>query len=582
MLDVITHTREAASRPASWNEANNTIEAVIASNSPVVRRDESGEFQEVLDVNGADLSALRGASVLDGHQQGVSNIIGVVEDVRVEGNELIARLRLSDRPELAGVVRDIREGIIRNLSIGYVVHEWQRKTETASGRRTHTAKRWTPREVSFVAVPADRNAHTRSATMNERVTINRQIRELASRAGVQGTVADGLIDRQASIEEARAAILDDILVRGNVAIRPAHRSTDDPTLFRDAVSDAICFRIDPNRKPKNEAARQYMGLSVPEIGRLCLQRDGFNTTGLGADALITRALNSTSDFPALMADALNKTLRVAYEAAPSGLKKVARETSVADFRAKHRIMLDSTGFTLETTNEDGEFKRGTMIDSEATYAVSTYGKIFGITRQAMVNDDLGAFSDIARRLGIAAGQFEATFLANFLAQNSGAGPTMNDSKPLFDATHGNYVAVGSGAVPSVSTLTTARLAMRHQTGIGGGLIAVTPRYLVVPAELETMAEQLVAEIRPIQVGDVNPFSTLTAIVVEPRLTAYGWYMVADPGEIDGLEYCYLAGQPGPQVEARLGFDVDGLETRVRLDYGGGFVDWRGWYFNAGH
>ena len=91
-------------------------------------------------------------------------------------------------------------------------------------------------------------------------------------------------------------------------------------------------------------------------------------------------------------------------------------------------MLDSTGFTLEQVNEDGGFKRGSMIDSEETYSVATYGKIFGITRQAMVNDDLGAFSDIARRLGIAAAQFEAQFLANFLLANSGDGQTMSDGQ----------------------------------------------------------------------------------------------------------------------------------------------------------
>ena len=579
MLDrVVTMTREAAARPATWNSGAHTIEAVIASGTPVVRRDDKGEFLEVLNINGADLSALKGASVLDGHQQdGVRSVLGVVEDARVEGDEIIARLRMSTRPEVAPIVQDIAEGVIRNLSVGYTVTGW--KNSTAEGKRIRTAINWTPREVSFVAVPADRNAHTRSANMNERVTVNKQIRELATRAGAAASVADDLIDREASIDEARAAVLDDILVRGNVSIRP-HRSTDDPMFFRDAVSDALCYRIDPNMKPKNQAAAQYIGLTIPEISRLCLQREGFNTTGLTADALVTRALNTTSDFPYLMQDALNKTLRVAYEAAPSGLKRVARETSVADFRTKHRIMLDSTGFQLEQVNEDGEFKRDTMVDSDATYAVDTYGKIFGISRQALINDDLGAFNDIARRLGIAAGQFEANFLANLLLANSGDGQTMPDGHPLFDATHGNLAT--SGAVPSVTTLTAARLAMRHQTGTGGGLIAVTPAYLVVPAELETDAEQLVTQIRPVTVTDVNPFSSLVGIVVEPRLPQYGWYMVASPGEIDGLEYCYLAGQPGPQVEARLGFDVDGLETRIRLDYGGGFVDWRGWYYNPGH
>ena len=58
-------------------------------------------------------------------------------------------------------------------------------------------------------------------------------------------------------------------------------------------------------------------------------------------------------------------------------------------------------------------------------------------------------------------------------------------------------------------------------------------------------------------------------------------MIAAPTEIDGLEYAYLAGAPGPQTETRAGFEVDGVEVKVRLDFGGGFVDWRGWYSNAG-
>ena len=167
-----------------------------------MRRDDLGEFLEVLDLDGADLAALRGANVLDGHQQGVSDIIGVIDDARREGNEIIARLRMSTRPELAPIVRDISEGVIRNVSVGYSVAEW--KTSRANGQRTKTATRWTPREVSFVAVPADRNAHTRNEPMNERITINRQIRELATRAGAATSVADDLIDRQASRSRTRA------------------------------------------------------------------------------------------------------------------------------------------------------------------------------------------------------------------------------------------------------------------------------------------------------------------------------------------------------------------------------------------
>jgi Mu-like prophage major head subunit gpT len=198
----------------------------------------------------------------------------------------------------------------------------------------------------------------------------------------------------------------------------------------------------------------------------------------------------------------------------------------------------------------------------------------------IVNDDLDAFGDISRRLGIACAQFEAQTLADLLLSNTAAGPVMgDDSKTLFHTGHGNIAS--TGAAPSVATLTTARLSMRHQTGKGGGLISVTPSILVVPAELETTGEQLITQIRPVTLDAVNPFSKLTRLVVEPRLPPLAWYLVASPGEIDGLEYAYLASSPGPQLQSRLGFEVDGLETRVRLDFGCGFVDWRGWYYNPG-
>jgi hypothetical protein len=387
-----------------------------------------------------------------------------------------------------------------------------------------------------------------------------------------------LIDRGATIDEARAVLFDHMAHRSSsVSIMPTHnhQTFDNPEFFRMAAADALYTRIDVSFKP-SEAARQYVGFSLPEMARACLHRNGISTVGFGADTLVTRALDSSSDYANVLANVLNKTLRVAYQAAPSGLKDVARQTSNVDFRAKMRIMLDSTGFTLDPVTEDGEFRHGSMVDAAESYSVATYGKIFGITRKVIVNDDLDAFGDISKRMGIAAAQFEATTLANLLLSN----PVMGDDGiALFHASHSNLAA--SGAVPSVTTLTAARLAMRHQTGKGGGLISVTPSILVVPAELETQGEQLITAIRPVVVGEVNPFSKLTRMVVEPRLGANAWYLWADPGEVDSLEYAHLASSPGPQLESRLGFDVDGLEVRVRLDFGCGFVDWRGVYKNPG-
>ncbi len=323
--------REAPSKPTSWDADRHTIDAVIASNAPVARKDAKGDYFEILDPRGADLSGLIGASVLDGHNSdGVRSVIGTVEDASVEGTEIVARLRMSERPELVDIVHDIAEGVIRHLSVGYSVSEWE--DGTADGKRTRTATRWSPKEVSFVAIPADRNAHTRGKNMEtntDRPTINRTIRELATRAGCATAVTDDLIDRQVTVEAARQVILDDVIKRGSIRISSAsNRATfDDPEFFRSTVADALYARIEPQHKP-TAAAEQFIGLSMSEVARACLQRAGINTTGMGADRLITRALSpdSTSDYPNIMLNVLDKTLRVAYQAAPSGLKECGRET----------------------------------------------------------------------------------------------------------------------------------------------------------------------------------------------------------------------------------------------------------------
>jgi phage major head subunit gpT-like protein len=258
---------------------------------------------------------------------------------------------------------------------------------------------------------------------------------------------------------------------------------------------------------------------------------------------------------------------------------LGRQTTAKDFRSVNKIMLGEAPI-LEKLNEHGEIKSGTMAEAKEAYRVETFAQKIGITRQVLVNDDLGAFADLARRMGQAAAETEAKTLVDLLESGGGNGPTMSDSKALFHADHGNKA--GSGGAIADATLSAGRLAMRTQTGLSGQRISATPKYLLVPPAQETTAEKWLATIAAAKATDVNPFSGSLTLVVEPRLTSTTrWYIAADSSEIDGLEYAYLAGGEGPQVESKSGWDVDGVEVRVLLDYGAGFVDWRGWYANAG-
>lgn len=568
--------RDAIPRPRTFDAEAMTIEAVIASTTPVRRRDARGDFMEILDPSGLDLGVTRGASVLDSHMQGgIDNVLGTIDDAWIDGSEVIARLRFSSRPEIAPVVTDIRSGIIRNLSVGYQVDEWKAGKD-ANGMRTMTAVKWSVREASFVAVPADPTARTRAANDD------RAIRELGRRAGVSTTRVDALIELGASIDDARRAFLNDVLDR-SVTVRSGsitmHNSVtlDNPDVFRRATAEALYLRIAPAFQPSPQA-RQYVGMSCADMARECLHRAGISTLGLAAPSLVTRALQTTSDYPALLANLMNKSLREAYQIAPSGIRRIARETTANDFRAKSRIQLDHSGFTLAQVNESGEFQYGSFVDTAESYKIETFGKIFPISRQALINDDLGGLGDITQRLGLAAAEFERQKLVDLIVQNSGLGPTMSDSVALFNSAHSN---VGTGGVPSETTLSEARLLMRNQTGPGGGGISVVPRYLIVPSALETSAEKLITSVQATQTANVNPFAFLD-LIVEPRLAdIHRWYLAADPALLPCIEFAYLAGAPGPQTESRAGFEVDGVQTKVRLDYGCGAVEWRGLVTNAG-
>ena len=129
--------------------------------------------------------------------------------------------------------------------------------------------------------------------------------------------------------------------------------------------------------------------------------------------------------------------------------------------------------------------------------------------------------------------------------------------------------------------------MAKQTGIDKKTILnVRPTFMLVPTALELTAEQLIAQnLVPARSGDVVPPSIRSLQPIsEPRLDAASttaWYLVANPAQIDTIEYAYLEGQQGAYIETRNGFDVDGVEIKCRLDFGAKAIDWRGLYKNAG-
>ncbi|MGZ8337323.1 MAG: phage major capsid protein [Allosphingosinicella sp.] len=233
-------------------------------------------------------------------------------------------------------------------------------------------------------------------------------------------------------------------------------------------------------------------------------------------------------------------------------------------------------------NESGEFKRGSIGEGKESYRVETWGKVIGITRQVIINDDLDAFTRVPSLFGTAAATLESDVVWGIVTAN----PTMADGVALFHASHKNLA--GTVAALDIAALGKARAAMARQTGLDGKTVLnIRPAFLVVPSSLELAAEQLIAQnLVPAKSGDVVPQSIRSlAVIAEPRLDpasgAVPWYLFASPSAIDTIEYAYLEGADGVTIETRMGFNVDGIEIKARLDFGAKAIDWRGLYRNGG-
>jgi len=357
MNDLII--RNATLEPTTFDADNRTVSVVFASNAPVHRLDLDGAYHERLDmaVAAVDLTELIGGPVLNSHNRtDVNAVLGVVESAQVDGERGTATIRFSERA--TAIMSDVRQGILRNVSVGYMINQKRVDKDRTTGVRTLTATRWTPKEISFVAIPADSAAKVRGEMMEQ--TNENEIRMIAQIAGLQ---ADDMIARNLTLDQARAEAFDAMKKRVGPPIRTAQPTTlaagyDDPMFLRAAMADAIYTRMNPAHQP-GEASRPFIGRSMVRLAEEVLRLRGIELIGLSDGGIVDRALHSTSDFPLLLGDVANKVLREQMAAAPAAIKQICRQTTIPDFRNRYSLQLGEAP-TLMKVGENGEFKSGTI------------------------------------------------------------------------------------------------------------------------------------------------------------------------------------------------------------------------------
>lgn len=616
----------------------------------------------------------RGAPLLNTHNSwSLEAQLGVVENPTIQGGQGLCDVTFSRRDSVAGIVQDVADGIIRNVSVGYVRHRIEMvPPDQEGGTWVYRVVDWEPLEVSLVPIPADLDCQVRTdgsaprpaqdgralrtfacdfievrsasqsptvgATAEIPTTENRSMADLANPAGGTADQADqqraqpaapaapaaapaagapaaplaadtraadimdlctrhdvahlasGMVRSGATLEQARTNVLEELARRD--AASGGHRNTrvetirDEVQTRMDGMQEALTVRLDA-RVQLTDNGRQYRGMSLLELGRDMLERSGVNTRGMDrmqlAGAMLQHrsgGLMSTSDFAHIMNNVASRRLRAGYEENQGTYRQWARRAPNApDFKSINVVQLSAMPDLLKV-NEHGEFKYGTMSDAGETYAVTTFGRIIGLTRQAIVNDDLRAFDRLIGGFGGAASRLENRTVYAQLTAN----PTMGDGTALFHASHKN-LGTGAGSALALDGLKAGRTAMRLQKGLAEEELNLSPAFLIVPAALEQVAYQLTSSnYVPAKQADVNEFRTggRTAVeaVIEPILDANSstaWYLAASNGQVDTVEYCYLDGAEGPVIDSQNGFEVDGVQFKCRLDFAAKTIDHRGLY-----
>ena len=637
------HTR-AAFVPSSLNEQERTVELTWSTGAQVRRVDwwtEREWIEELsLDPSHVRLDRLNnGAPVLPNHRNwGLDDVIGVVEKAWLDRGEGRALVRFSKRAEVGQIFNEIKDGILRNISVGYKINKLEEQKDRQDELKVFRAVDWEPMEISLVTIPADAGAQVRSEDNSNTVILltnevndmtetvkqksaeeradtptepvkqqpidteeirsasvraererQKQIRNLAGKFSdrIDAKKVEELIDEGRSFDEAREIILGIVSekIDKETSRSDASVTTDEREKFIDAGVNAIMARAG---QAKWDDGNELRGLRLTELAKRCLDHAGIPYRSMSELEMVKRAFNmdraitqGTSDFPILLENTMHKTIQQAYTKAAFTWRRWCSTGSVTDFRAHNRYRLGSFG-NLDAKTELSEFKNKSIPDGEkASITASTKGNLINISRETIINDDLDAFIALSAMLARAAGRTVEADAFALLASN----PTLTDGIALFDASHGNLA--GSGGAVSVTTIEAGRVALASQQDISGNdYLDLRPSVW-----LGGMSSGGTARVTNDSQYDPDTANKLqkpnmvrglfSDVVDSPRITGTEWYMFADPMDAPVIEVAFLNGDEMPFLDSVDSFNVDGMQWKVRLDYGVAAIDFRGAYKNAG-
>lgn len=588
----------------------NEIKLVWSTGFKGLRSENGEKFYEELEMSesAVDMSRLnKSAPLLAQHDQTVNSVIGVIKRAWLEDGLGYAIAKLSSRDEVKGLVTDVREGILRNVSVGYRILELTEVSERGAKIPTYRATKWQPSEISIVAIGFDPHAQTlrtedslnevqvirteepmtenkeeqtevvpaeasgqpviveeqapqidveevRKQAVEEFKTRSTEIRTAVKAAGIEASFADELIERGLSTADASKEIFKKLEAKTSASLNDGANSRKETGTMtkREMAEQALLNRVQPSKFKVDGATNPYKQARFIDLIEAVVERNA----GESDTQFVKRAI-VTADLAQLLANVSNKIMG---QTGPEkfSFSKWTMPIQLRDFKETPIVQLGA--YSLQSKTEGGDYAEASLTDSDEKITLRERGLRFSISQKAIINDDLGALKMLPMQAQSAGFRDIEGTVYDILNTNG----NMSDGVALFHATHGNLIS-SAGGVPSVASLEAVNLLFAAQTDASGTPLDLRAKYLIVPPQYEVEARQLAsATMIPNAVNAVNPYAGELEVVVSSRISGNVWYAAADREQLAAIVTATLEGQDEPMVSTEEHFRSSNLEMKVEF------------------
>lgn len=527
-----------------------------------------------------------------GHDYSLGSILGQTTSVRVDAGKLIVEGEILASGETADRVIELaKRGYQWQASVGADVRRHMKidaeKAVEVNGQAfagpVRIVKASALREVSFVPLGADAETRVSIAAeiaeteelmadnANEKPADDRKIAaEAPANVAVESPVkVEAANDSTAAIAvlQAKLETMEKLLATRNERAPAIHVA--EPMNGEKVIEAALCLQAGlPNAEKAFddrtlEAAQKAK--RTTSLGEVLVRAaaangyDGSQKVSTGSLPVILRAAFATHQISDLLSNVANKFLLSSFNAVERTWADISATRSVSDFKAISMYRLNGS-FKFKKVSNAGQMKIAQASDEKRSLSAETYGIVSSLTRADMVNDDLGALTQIMGRMGRGAAlSLNEVIWGEFLDGN---------------ATYFQAATPGSGNALSLSSLKSAATAFRKLKDPDGNPLAIPPRVLLVPPELELTAAELMTSSLIVSGNTTSqPSANVMAgryrVVVSSYLTsATTWWLLSDASDLNAIDVAFLNGQQTPTIEqASVDWDTLGIGMRGFMDFG---------------